>query len=333
MIKLEKARLAIFDYTKLVLSALIVILHTGGAGLPMLFVQSACRIAVPTFFAISGFFLCGYIENNTKVINQIAKMVALYLIYTLIYAPFALNAHMWVLNFPSVRTALIRGTYIHLWYFPALIFSVALIFVAEKVLSRGYFYIVGIAATILYAWGIGAFTWQIMPDIVTKFPVFSIAFNSTPNNFAYMGLFFVWLGILVKRTKIFWEKHIRLAWSLLLIVVVIYTMECHYILTVLKTTATVSVSLAFLEYLLMCCLLNCKFRVESSAHIRNISTVVYGLHYIINYACLWLLAGWFENMGRWSGLLFSTIVLAVSVLVGVVVDLGARHVKVLKLLY
>lgn len=330
---MEKTRLAIFDYTKLVLSALIVILHTGGAGLPTLFVQSACRIAVPTFFAISGFFLCGYIENNTKVINQITKMVVLYLIYTLLYTPFALNAHMWVLNFSSIRTALIRGTYIHLWYFPALIFSVALIFVVEKVFSRGYFYIVGIAATILYAWGIGAFTWQIIPDIVTKFSVFSIAFNSTPDNFVYMGLFFVWLGMLVKKTKTFWEKHIRLAWALLLITAVIYTMECYYILTVLKTTTTTSVSLALLEYLFMCCLLNCKFSAQNSTHIRNISTVVYGLHYIISYACSYLFAGWFENGGRWTALLFSMLVFAVSVLAGVAVDFGARYIKVLKLLY
>lgn len=329
----RKTRSAIFDYTKLVLSALIVILHTG-AGLPILFVQSVCRVAVPTFFAISGLFLLEHLESDAKMFKSVKKVLVLYLVYTLLYTPLALKMGAWTLNFSSIRTALMYGTFIHLWYFPALFFSLLILWALRKIFSRSFFLIAGVASTILYMWGVGAFTWQVIPDIVQIFPLFSSVFNSTPINFVYMGLFFVWLGMLVQKTKSFWENHTKLAGMLLLVSGVAYIVECNYVLRVLGTSTTITVSLVPVTYLLMCCLSQCEFSAANSVSIRNISTVIYGVQYIVYFNALPFFTGWFEqNGGRWAQFLFFLFVFGVSAFIGVIVNYCARYIKILKLLY
>ena len=122
------------------------------------------RIAVPIFFVASGFFL----YRNTSLENfsmkptevYIFKLIRLYLIWTLIYSPFRIKLVMESKQgivhgiFSYCRDIVFTGSYTHLWYFPALIFSVVLI---SYLLSRKidikrilavalFFYVLGLFA-------------------------------------------------------------------------------------------------------------------------------------------------------------------------------------------
>lgn len=125
------------------------------------------RIAVPFFFVASGFFL--YKKTSLKNFSFIRtkfytlKLLRLYVIWTLIYSPFRIKN---ILADPKGiihgilaygRDIVFTGSYIQLWYFPALIFSVVLIsFLLSKKISLKKILFV---AALLYAVGLLAQSW------------------------------------------------------------------------------------------------------------------------------------------------------------------------------
>ena len=125
------------------------------------------RIAVPFFFIASGFFLyrktplSGFSLSPTKA--YVIKLLRLYVIWTLIYFPLKIKGIIFcekglihgVLVY--CRDIIFDGSYIQLWYFPALIFSVVLIsFLLSKKVSLKK--ILG-AALFFYALGLLAQSW------------------------------------------------------------------------------------------------------------------------------------------------------------------------------
>ncbi len=125
------------------------------------------RIAVPFFFIASGFFLyrktplSDFSLSPTKA--YVIKLLRLYVIWTLIYFPLSnkkiISCEKDVIHGILVycRNIIFEGSFWHLWYFPALIFSVVLIsFLLSKKVSLKK--ILG-AALFFYALGLLAQSW------------------------------------------------------------------------------------------------------------------------------------------------------------------------------
>lgn len=99
--------------------------------------QWLARIAVPFFFISSGFLLYRKSSLNNFSLDRtklyVVKLIKLYVIWTIIYFPFRIKSILkdergiiyGVLTY--YRDIIFAGSYVQLWYFPALIFSVVVI--------------------------------------------------------------------------------------------------------------------------------------------------------------------------------------------------------------
>lgn len=99
-----------------------------------------CRVAVPFFFITSAYFVRKGVSTNPHyVASYLKKTTSSYLLWSLVFIPIGLD---WIhqnlalagnlLPFALLYGLIHIGTYYHLWYIPALIFS---IFVVNKLLK------------------------------------------------------------------------------------------------------------------------------------------------------------------------------------------------------
>jgi len=124
------------DILKIVLAFLVVALHVfpvskleGIAGLISYEIASGItRIAVPTFFLISGYFLRNKLADKSYLWKYAKRILLLYVIWQLIYLPDLIRVYKlgWFSQFDLVLK-LIYG-YWHLWYLLATVMAVALLY-------------------------------------------------------------------------------------------------------------------------------------------------------------------------------------------------------------
>lgn len=117
-----------------------------------------CRIAVPFFFMASAYFVRKGSANNPQYVKRYLKgTVKSYLLWSLAFAPIGLD---WMrqnlelagnlLPFALLYGLIHIGTYYHLWYIPALLFSV---FFVDKLLRRISYKLLFILSIVLFAFG------------------------------------------------------------------------------------------------------------------------------------------------------------------------------------
>jgi serine/alanine racemase len=142
---LEKTNFNSVDLMKLFAAVLVLIIHTS----PLSFnfwldagVGLVTRIAVPFFFVSSSFLFFRKNPGKEQLIKFIKRNLLIYLCWSVLYFPKILNAWLKdqrvdiveILEF--IKDAFLNGTYGLLWFFPALIFGVALVYLLMKVLKN-----------------------------------------------------------------------------------------------------------------------------------------------------------------------------------------------------
>ena len=115
------------DWMKMICSFLVVAIHTSvlssfSETADFFLTGIVCRIAVPFFFMVSGFFLMPKISSHfSSVIKTEKKLGMMYMTSIFIYLPLNLYAGQYFFkDLPSFfRAFFLDGTFYHLWYFPA----------------------------------------------------------------------------------------------------------------------------------------------------------------------------------------------------------------------
>ncbi len=116
------------------------------------------RVAVPFFFMVTGQFVLGGIGKDKdggreRILAYVKKTALLYGAAIILYMPLGIYAgHYQGIGIPRVfRMLAFDGTFYHLWYFPASIIGVLVVYLMGRFLdSRG----MGIAAGLLYVAGL-----------------------------------------------------------------------------------------------------------------------------------------------------------------------------------
>lgn len=198
------------DYFKIAAALLIVAIHTSplssfSAVADFLLTRIVARIAVPFFLMVTGYFVlpgCMFdgSADNHVLLRFIKRTALLYAVATIIYLPVNIYAgHYKGLSMLSVlRMIFFDGTFYHLWYLPASIIGVLLVYLLGRRLPfRG----VMIASMLLY--GIGLFG-DSYYGIISRVPVISSIYRAGFYLFSYTrnGLFYApvflamgaWLG-------------------------------------------------------------------------------------------------------------------------------------------
>lgn len=128
------------DILKIVLAFLVIALHifpvTKLGGIPGLIsyeiASGITRIAVPTFFIISGYFLRNKLNDKTYLLKYAKRILLLYLVWQLIYLPDLIRFYK--LAWFSKTDALLKLIYgyWHLWYLLATVLAVGLLYFSRN---------------------------------------------------------------------------------------------------------------------------------------------------------------------------------------------------------
>ncbi|MDP9124088.1 MAG: acyltransferase [Pseudomonadota bacterium] len=125
------------DCLKLIMALAVVAIHTSPLILVWpqgnhLLTNGVCRIAVPTFFVISGFYLESALREPTALGTWWRRIVKLYVFWMLVYAPLYVTADGH--SAARILATVVFG-YLQLWYVAAMIVAAPLLHFAYARLS------------------------------------------------------------------------------------------------------------------------------------------------------------------------------------------------------
>lgn len=143
---MQKNDLGAIDLFRIAAAVLVIMIHTGdipflGESGNLLLSGVIARIAVPFFFAVTGFFTD--LSSAEKVKKLLEKTLLLYAAATAVYLPYGSY-------FASIKQVIFDGSFYHLWYFPALALGAVIVFFLKKLPTAATLTI----ALALYAFGL-----------------------------------------------------------------------------------------------------------------------------------------------------------------------------------
>ena len=269
------------DIWRFVVSFLIVAIHISpfakiNSEFDFFFTRILGRIAVPLFLMITGYYILDKSIKDKKVlINYTKKILKIYLFCILLY----LTINIYMGSFKDVnmiliiKDLLINGTLYHLWYFPALIVGIWIVYYLIRKLGQRKTFIIAILLYIIGLLG-DSYYGLISINEVTKniYDAMFNVFDYTRNGLFYVPIFLC-LGYIVK------EKTKNIKFNLLysLIFFVLMCVEgsiLHYYN--LQRHDSMYIFLIPLMYFLFDYLIN--HSKTSNKKIRNIATYVYIFH-------------------------------------------------------
>lgn len=162
-----------------------------------------CRIAVPFFFMASAYFVRKGSANNPQYVKKYLKgTIKSYLLWSLAFAPIGLD---WIRQNLELAGSLLPlallyglihiGTYYHLWYIPAMLFSV---FFVDKLLRRISYKLLFILSIVLFAFGSIETYYGLLPTGGFKdFFDTLISVIFTTRSGLFYGMIFVLMGFFI----------------------------------------------------------------------------------------------------------------------------------------
>ena len=198
-----------FDRFRLPAALLVVAIHTG----PLLSVSPFAndlltdiwgRIAVPFFFAVSGWFLVPRLrrEGAAALGPFLKKTLLLYLLSALLYLPLNLYNHTLADSGASLlRDIFFNGTFYHLWYFPALALGACIVWALVRGLGRWAW----LPAVLLYLVGLLGDSWYgltaALPPLRAAYEGMFLCFYYTRNGLFSTPIFLLLGGWLAQRPR------------------------------------------------------------------------------------------------------------------------------------
>lgn len=200
------------DRFRLIAALLVIAIHTSplasfsGEG-DFFFTRVLARIAVPFFLMVTGFF---FPSDPGQLWKSLKKLCLLYGGSILLYLPLGLYAgHYRALYFTdALRMLLFDGSFYHLWYFPAAITGMLLVFALNRVLKLRWVCVISVVLYVIGLFGDSYF------GLAEKLPPVKAAYEGMFRLFSYTrnGIFmapvFLVLGILIRKYSL---KALRLS--------------------------------------------------------------------------------------------------------------------------
>lgn len=272
-----------FDKARFIAALLVVAIHvypfvTISEDFDFLFTHVLCRIAVPLFFMITGYFVIPKaLESKSNLILYSRKILKIYLLCIIIYLP--INIYSGYFNGINIinilRDIFVNGTFYHLWYFPALILGIWILYFMVKNYRDC---IVKIIVLILFIVGIFGDSYYGISDKVSVLNfiykiIFSIS-KYTRNGLFYAPIF-LYLGYSFNNRNFKLDK----VKNIILLTIFILLMELEgYILNLLNFQRHDSMYFSLILVMILIFNLLIVNKKEENRELRNISTLIYIIH-------------------------------------------------------
>lgn len=137
VITLPQGRSLTLDALKCLLAVAVLAIHSNplallSPSLDSVLVNGLCRIAVPTFFVINGFYIVRSLHDRPAFATWLARMARLYVFWMLVYAPFYLGSQDH--SVARLLKTIVFG-YLQLWYVAALLIGAPVLFLLHDRMS------------------------------------------------------------------------------------------------------------------------------------------------------------------------------------------------------
>ncbi len=153
-------RIRILDKWKWIAAILVVAIHTSPLEsinelADFILTREFARIAVPLFFMITGYFGL----NQDSILPNLKKLAYLYLGVTVLYLPVLIYKYVPIqgMDVGKIITGILKavffdGTYYHLWYIPAVMEGLVLVYLLLK-LGKEYAFGISVSCMESVFWG------------------------------------------------------------------------------------------------------------------------------------------------------------------------------------
>lgn len=204
------------DSFRLAAAFMIVAIHTAplasvSQAADYLFTYVFCRIGVPFFFMVTGYFVLSPVlfhnmDTHGRLWFHLKKMGLLYGLAALLYLPVMVYAGQ-LSQFDSVgfvlKSILVDGTFYHLWYLPASITGILVLTALNKIWNKKWG-ITALTAALLYLIGLGGDTYYGLLAENGFFKDFYqgiFLFSSYTRNGIFFAPAFLFLGAAIRQKK------------------------------------------------------------------------------------------------------------------------------------
>lgn len=302
------------DCLKIFLSVLVVAIHNNVVSeIPVmshLITNGFCRIAVPCFFVINGFFVKKIISNYFLLKKYILHLISIYVFWMAVYSPLYYKSYYYSdantidMKYYDLFLVCIYG-YHHLWYISALIYGIMLLFYLKKIKFNDnnikYLSIIIFFIGCLIE-GISIFTPK---SLFTYEPIYT-------QNFLFLAFPFIALGYLIggKNDDVEINGNINqnIIYVVFLVILLIIDSLFRYYFNAGKS-GYLYASLFFLCPLIVTsCLHNKSFFSSSySGYLGKMATAIYLIHPLIIKTTKFFIVGISQNQRFFLVLFFSAM--------------------------
>ena len=233
--RINKLNYQNLNILKYISSILIIVLHLRpflnfSNELDLAFNNIITRICVPIFFIITGYFVAKKEKENKNYIKEyIKKTIPLYFVWSLLYIPVIIgtiikylpiiNEYISKINITLPLLIILSiillpiivlialcytGVYYHLWYFPAIIFSLIVLKKWKQKFNIKYLLIISF---ILLLFGATETYYGVLPLSIKRTLSYYYNIFFTTRNFLFFGLFYVVLGYYVGTKEKAYSKY------------------------------------------------------------------------------------------------------------------------------
>lgn len=256
------------------------------------FIQVFCRLAVPFFFLVSGYFAANKLQDKTKIILYLKRIFLMYVLYTIIYLPFLIEenqelGYTWAeICIIFLKSFFLWGSYYHLWYFLALIVGILILYFMINYLQwtdKKILLITGI----LYGIGVlgNAYRnlWIKIPLIEWLFSSYESVFQTTRNGI-FFAPFLLALGYYIRKNsdKIRYKNY----WLYTILFFGFMNMEEFFARSITNHSGQsmlfITPFVVIMIFLTACFIPIPQKFVPIGVFLRNMSVIIYGFHIYIH---------------------------------------------------
>ncbi len=266
--------------------------------LDLAFNNIVSRICVPIFFLITGYFVAKNEKKDFNYINNyIRKIIHLYLVWSLIYVPVVIGTIikyfpiimeyiskfnfsipifiiLLIVSLPFIIfIALIyTGVYYHLWYFPALIFSLLILKKWKQKFNIKYLLAISF---VLLLFGATETYYGVLPSMIKNLLAYYYNIFFTTRNCLFFGLFYVVLGYIMGLKKSPYSKY---CFEKLIISIFILVFEVILLHDTKRLNSNILVACVPLVYYLFISTIYISNNIKVSLSFRQLSKYYYLIH-------------------------------------------------------
>ena len=295
-----------FDLIKFIMSFFIASVHihtfaSFSENFDFWFSNTICRMAVPIFFAISGYLLIKKLKNATTeeyklvVKKYLKRLLIIYIIWTIIYLPIYFSYGLSLSRLLKlIPRFLVHGVHGQLWFFPALLLSSCLVIIMYRKIGIKKTFLISL---LLYLIGLAIIPYSnLTSQIIAKIPFFSKLIIYITKDYGdyrivrsglFFGMIFFSLGGLLNYYTIDNKKMNIIG---LFISIILLCLETYIIKVNNGIYYGLQLMLLLTTFFTMNILLNTKNECFSPkirfSYLRNLSILIFLIHEFVHFLFL-----------------------------------------------